>query len=476
MRDDNPSTPGPQESHDFQAGTERESGPGGSIHATPSEITVAQLMAEIRDELSLCQSLRSACPAPPLSEDKPEAQRRKAAALKKARKRTRTATPPVLRGARPLVDWEQIKASLDLAEKYGSSMGTKLPEMTRFRGLRRMLAQFVGKVVMALGRVITGWQRQYNLTVLDAQRDLAAGLFQLEQAVSQRFDDLANRRFQALEKAVAEVKNNQLAHERRTNLLLEEARRRLPGPFTPEQLQNLAAENRHALDALTASFQDQLRGRREDVQDRLRAYLPRLHAAGLGTPDRPILDLASGRGEWLELLRAEGLAARGVEDNGVLVCQCRQRGLEAAEGDALEELRGLPDASLGAVTGFHLLQRLPFPKLVKLLDEAVRVLQPGGLVIFETPNPENVLVGACTFRADPGQHQPLYPATVQFMAEHRGLVQVEIVRLYPPDSTGRALEGFPEEHPLASRINRVIEVLNAHFTVAADFALIGRKA
>ncbi|MEO7651593.1 MAG: methyltransferase domain-containing protein, partial [Bryobacteraceae bacterium] len=64
------------------------------------------------------------------------------------------------------------------------------------------------------------------------------------------------------------------------------------------------------------------------------------------------------------------------------------------EADLLEHLTALPDASQDIVTAFHVVEHLPFPVLIRFLDEVNRVLSPGGMAIFETPNPDNVLVGS----------------------------------------------------------------------------------
>ena len=42
-------------------------------------------------------------------------------------------------------------------------------------------------------------------------------------------------------------------------------------------------------------------------------------------------------------------------------------------------------------------------------DAALVALQPGGLLIFETPNPTNVNVGASSFYLDPTHLKPLHP-------------------------------------------------------------------
>ena len=69
-------------------------------------------------------------------------------------------------------------------------------------------------------------------------------------------------------------------------------------------------------DAFYLAFENQFRGSRADIKERVRIYLPYLTAAGVGTADKPILDLGCGRGEWLELLRENGHVARGADTGG----------------------------------------------------------------------------------------------------------------------------------------------------------------
>src|SRR5262249_52098624 len=159
---------------------------------------------------------------------------------------------------------------------------------------------------------------------------------------------------------------------RRVSLLLEEARRRLPTPLDQEQLRVMEDEHRHRLDALYVAFENVFRGSQEDIRERLTIYLPILKDAGIGTTAMPIVDIGCGRGEWLEVLRKEELVAKGVDSNRIMVEQCRELGLEVAEGEGITFLRTLPNESVGAVTGFHIAEHLPFEDLVRLLDETVR--------------------------------------------------------------------------------------------------------
>ena len=144
--------------------------------------------------------------------------------------------------------------------------------------------------------------------------------------------------------------------------------------------------------------------------------------------------------------------ARGVDFNRIVVEECREKQLDVEGADALDYLRSVPDASVGAVTVFHMVEHLPFRKLVLLLDEVTRILQPGGLAIFETPNPNNFLVGSRNFYFDPTHRNPIPNETLRFLVESRGLCQVKVVPLHPSDPCDLIPEG-KEGSVLVRRFN-----------------------
>ena len=188
-------------------------------------------------------------------------------------------------------------------------------------------------------------------------------------------------------------------------------------------------------EALYLAFEDRFRGSDEQIRARLLPCLQALTAANAGTPERPILDLGCGRGEWLALLAEHGLTARGIDSSAAMVETARMRGRTATSGDAVAEVASCPPASLGAVTAFHLAEHLPFARLVQLLDRALEALAPGGVLLLETPNPENLLVGSSTFWLDPTHRRPLPPPLLAFLAEQRGYsdVRIETCHPYPDD-------------------------------------------
>jgi SAM-dependent methyltransferase len=217
---------------------------------------------------------------------------------------------------------------------------------------------------------------------------------------------------------------------------------------------------RPALDELYASFENQFRGSPEHIKEGLKVYLPLLKESGI-TSD--ILDIGCGRGEWLELLRDEGRQARGVESNRAMIDQCCHE-LEIARADAIAYLRGLPENSLRAVTAFHFVEHIGLEELIDLMDEINRVLKPGGLLIVETPNPKNLVVGACNFYSDPTHRKPLFPETLQFILNHRGFVRSQLQYLHP-------VEGSPFQDG-----SEASQALNSWLFSARDFAIVAWKA
>lgn len=246
---------------------------------------------------------------------------------------------------------------------------------------------------------------------------------QISRSVSASISDIVRQ--------IKDHKYNILDQQRRLRLLLEEARKRIPEPFSAEQLKVIASEEDHLLDAMYVTFEDSFRGTREDIKERQRVYLSRLVSVGAGTREYPILDIGCGRGEWLELLKEEGYVSCGVDLNPIMANECRDRGLNVVVDDAIAYLRSQKDASFGAISCFHLIEHLEHPTLIGLIDETLRVLRKGGIAIFETPNPENLIVGACNFYLDPTHRKPLPPALLKYLFEARGFNDVEILRLHP---------------------------------------------
>jgi O-antigen chain-terminating methyltransferase len=186
----------------------------------------------------------------------------------------------------------------------------------------------------------------------------------------------------------------------------------------------------------------------------VRVYLDDVRAAYEATGQALVVDVGCGRGEWLEVLREAGIAARGVDSNEEMVKRGTALGLEIVRGDGVQYLRTLATASVGAVTGFHVIEHLQFPELVALFAEALRVLKPGGMILFETPNPENLAVGAHTFWYDPTHVRPLPAAMVEYLAQSQGFARAEVRRLHPHEAW--ELLGSGPDADVRARLNQAL--------------------
>jgi SAM-dependent methyltransferase len=219
------------------------------------------------------------------------------------------------------------------------------------------------------------------------------------------------------------------------------------------------------------------RGAEEEIRDRIAAYLPYLESLPDGAP---VLDLGCGRGEALALLRDHGIAGRGVDASARMVELCRERGVEAEVGDLFAMLAGVPEASLGGVVSFHVVEHLPLGALERLVGLAWRALRAGGVLILETPNPLSVVMAARNFWRDPTHQRPVHPDSLKLMYDLAGFDEVQQLDLRPFPPSARlpeiALTDLPaEQRPLADAINRLRDRLDELLFGYQDFGLVGRK-
>lgn len=182
-------------------------------------------------------------------------------------------------------------------------------------------------------------------------------------------------------------------------------------------------------DSFYRAFEDRHRGSRELIKEKLGVYLPFLKPLQDIYDTCSALDLGCGRGEWLELLGEAGFKVHGVDLDEGMLAACRERGFSVEMQDAIEALRNLADESQAVITGFHIAEHIPFDALNELVKEGLRALKPAGLLILETPNPENIIVGTSNFYLDPTHQRPLPPLLLSFLPEYAGFSRTKILRL-----------------------------------------------
>ena len=258
--------------------------------------------------------------------------------------------------------------------------------------------------------------------------------------------------------------NEQLVALRGEILFQQRRLTRLAMPVATKQVEESATDIvDQRLDSLYLTFEDVFRGSRKDIKSRLAPYADPLSLAGAGQQDKPVIDIGCGRGEWLEFLKENGFYAYGIDINRMMVERSLSFGLDARHADIMEHLNSIEDAGRSAVTAFHVVEHLPFATLVDFLDEAIRVLIPGGVLILETPNPETMRVGATTFYNDPTHRNPLMPDVLRFIVQHRGFSDVQVLKLHP------FTQGLLQETTADA------EMLNEVLFGPQDYAIIARR-
>lgn len=361
--------------------------------------------------------------------------------------------------------------------------------------------RFGGGLIVALKKLLRplftapqqeDWDRQrtFNLILLETLRERAAA----QETLRRRVDEDHEGRLRHLEAVMREGFDDVMAHNdalfARVDQKLDRYRhdtRELWGQLGSALALVGAADSDStraaAVEALGAAhgeadyvqFEGRFRGSGAEIERRLARYVPLLRDVG------EVLDLGCGRGEALDLLGRSGIAARGVDTSERMVEICRDRGLRAEVGDAVDALSRAAEGSLGAVVSFHVVEHLPPATVERLVRLAFRALAPGGVLVLETPNPLSLVVAARNFWLDPTHLRPVHPEALQSLCERAGFDSVERWDLQPFAETDRLPEIrmeelAPEARPLADRVNRLRDRLDDLLFGFQDYAIVARKS
>ncbi len=364
-----------------------------------------------------------------------------------------------------------MSQALSRAEAY-KDLGRPVPRATRYHLVKQLEAKLTWPLLFR--------QMKFNEAVVDVLAHVVAGLEtrgggaetrtryrQHHEAIAAVRRDMASLQQQLVEadKSIARLRAAQRGSAAQVEVFLGEVRRSLPAPPDLERLASAPS----AWEGLQNAFTDQLRGSYEEVQERFRVYLDDIPP--VVDDQHPALDIGCGRGEWLDLLRSKGVPGYGIDLSDSAAQRAAERGLDVRAEDALAHLRALPERSLGMVTAFHVVEHLHLDALVELVDLSLRALAPGGRLVFETPNPNNVAVGASTFWLDPTHERPLPPNLLSFLVDMRGFADVETRVL----SRGVRPLRLPEDAPADPAVVRLVEAVNRHFEVGEDYAVLATR-
>lgn len=214
-------------------------------------------------------------------------------------------------------------------------------------------------------------------------------------------------------------------------------------------------------------FENHFRGSREHIKQCQSQYVKYFENCNR------VLDLGSGRGEFLELMREQGISAVGVDLYEPFISLCRENGLQVIQEDALEYLKQCN--STDGIFASQLIEHLSIGKVIELCETAYQKMTQGAYMILETPNPMSLAVFTNSFYIDPSHVKPVHPLTLKYLVEKIGFQKVELLftesSRMPVSIPKLDLADMGNVEAFNESMQRVSEMLFG----SQDYALIARK-
>jgi len=354
--------------------------------------------------------------------------------------------------------WQQAEALQKVARELGEQL--------------QGLAEQLGGVHQEQGATLQALRREFVEELGGVHQRQVTGLQALRRELAAQLGSVHQEQEAALQ-ALREELTEQLAGLQRFLYSLPE-RSEVDGQemenADPKSPTMLPPNPESALDCV--GFEERCRGGEENIKERQRVYIKFFKESN------DILDIGCGRGEFLELLAEAGLKAKGIDLDLDMVLLCQEKGIEVVNGDAFAYLEALPDGSLGGIFAAHLIEHLTASRIIELIKLCHQKLQPGGTLIFETPNPSCLTVFARSVYMNFSPIKPLHPEAVKFLFESAGFHNIDVHFSSPIEPSMRilSLPVIAANTKVVEEFNKGIERLNDLLYGFQDYAVIGRKS
>lgn len=220
------------------------------------------------------------------------------------------------------------------------------------------------------------------------------------------------------------------------------------------------------------AFEDNFRGPVEEIKERLKFYIPYYNHT-----KTPMMEIGSGRGEFLSLMKENGVNAFGIDIFEPFVNRCRRDGHNVVLGDGVTYIKKLNDNSLGGIFAAQVIEHITTEDLITLCREAYRTLQSGAYAIFETPNPTCLSIYTNAFYVDPSHYKPVHPVFVKYILEMVGFDDVKVV-FTDMSKCNFSIPFIQGDDVIANcrDVNDAIGALNEKLFGSQDYAIIARKS
>ena len=363
------------------------------------------------------------------------------------------------------------------------------------RGMRKLLKIFWGWYIFPQYQRMSHFHGKV-VNALCLERDILAGVVQENQQFAERLQLQSQQTETQIESFQMKLRQCEGDFEAKLSQQNQNLQMRMDRKETEvqacmeriqQQIQKLEQENQSLREKLNKlenlptddeefyhCFEEKFRGSQELIRERQQTYVPVIKQYIPDFGKARFVDVGSGRGEWLDILRENGAADYvGVDLNARQNALCAARGHRVVEMDCNAYLATLQDSSVDMVSGFQLIEHLCMSDLVELFRQSYRVLKPGGIILFETPDPRNLTVGADTFYMGPSHKRPLEPKLVEFLVEWCGYKVVRCIDANAcPNWAG--VTSRPEDPDLQEVIRQFNDV-NYRLFGPRDYAILAVK-
>jgi SAM-dependent methyltransferase len=135
---------------------------------------------------------------------------------------------------------------------------------------------------------------------------------------------------------------------------------------------------------------------------------------------RRVIDLGCGDGDFLILLRQHNIDAVGVDSDRKAYEAATAQGLSIVHADLFDYLRDAPGESADGIFCAHVVEHLPYEKVIELCRGCWRVLRPGGVIVLATPNVRTLFSHLEMFYLHYGHVSFYHPRLLCFFLDYAG--------------------------------------------------------
>ena len=215
------------------------------------------------------------------------------------------------------------------------------------------------------------------------------------------------------------------------------------------------------------AFENAFRGTQSEITNRQRAYVPYFK-----DKSGKVFDLGCGRGEFLRLLKDEGIDAFGADMFPEYEVTGKLYDIDIRIGDGIAMLEQM-DEKLGGIFCAQVIEHIGFENIQKLCKLAYDKLEEGAYLVLETPNPMCVSMFTNAFYIDPTHEKPVHPMLMEYLLKMIGFKEVQL--LLPehgleqlPEIKSDAIENLDE-------INQAINRVSGFLFGSQDYGIVAKR-